>query len=207
MDHTGTSFLLLISGPSGAGKSSVYQPLMRRDPSLRFSVSCTTRAPRKGELDGEHYHFLSREAFEKQQAAGAFAENFTVHGQLYGTRRADLDAMLDEGLVPVLDVDVQGGERLLAAYGERVVSVFIFPPSWEELERRLRERGTEDPEELRLRLENARWEVGYARHYGYWIVNEELDRSIADLEAVLRAERLRRVHWPQTPLSGPAEAS
>lgn len=207
MEREPSSFLLLISGPSGAGKSSVYRPVMRRDQRLRFSVSCTTRAAREDELDGREYHFLQRDEFQRQQAAGAFVEHFVVHEELYGTRRADLDTMLDEGLVPVLDVDVQGGERILGAYKDRVVSVFLFPPSWEELERRLRERGTEDEEQIQVRLENARWEVGYARHYRYWIVNEELETAIGDLEAVLRAERLRRLHWPQIPLSGPGEAS
>lgn len=207
MDRKPSSFLLLISGPSGAGKSSVYHPVMRRDPSLRFSVSCTTRAARDGEVDGQDYHFLEREEFERQQGASAFAEDFTVHGELYGTRRADLDGMLEGGLIPVLDLDVQGGERILGAYGDRVVSIFLFPPSWEELERRLRDRGTEDDQALQLRLENARWEIGYARHYRYWIVNQDLERAIDDFEAVLRAERLRRLHWPEIPLSGPAEAS
>jgi len=207
MDHVGESFLLLISGPSGVGKSSVYHPVMRRDSRLRFSVSCTTRASRAGEVEGEDYHFLERPEFERQQAAGAFVENFTVHAQLYGTRKVDLDAMLEEGLVPVLDLDVQGGERILQSYGERVVSVFLFPPSWGELERRLRTRDTEDDAAVQLRMENARWEVGYARHYHYWIVNDDLERAIGDLEAVLRAERLRRHRWPEMPLSGPAEAS
>jgi guanylate kinase len=207
MKAASTQFLLLISGPSGVGKSSVYTPVMQADPKLSFSVSCTTRPPREGEIDGKHYHFLDRSDFERQQAQGAFVESFTVHDELYGTRRADLEKMLDAGLIPVLDVDVQGGEKILAAYQERVVSVFLFPPSFEELEERLRRRGTEDEKSLKVRLENARWEVDYARHYEYWLVNDELETAIEDLKAILRAERRRRKHWPNLPLSGPSSAA
>ncbi len=207
MKARSTQFLLLISGPSGVGKSSVYTPVMRDDPKLSFSVSCTTRPRRPGEVDGQHYHFLSRSEFERQRAQGAFVENFTVHEELYGTRRTDLEDMLDAGLTPVLDVDVQGGERILAAYTESVVSVFLFPPSFEELETRLRRRGTEDEKTLKVRLENARWEVDYARHYEYWLVNDELESAIDDLRAILRAERRRRRHWPNPPISGPSSAA
>ncbi len=207
MKASPTQFLLLISGPSGVGKSSVYTPVMRDDPQLSFSVSCTTRPRRPGEIDGTHYHFLSRDEFERQRAQGAFVESFTVHDELYGTRRADLERMLDAGLTPLLDVDVQGGEKILAAYKERVVSVFLFPPSFEELEVRLRGRDTEDEKALKVRLENARWEVDYARHYEYWLVNDELKSAIEDLRAILRAERRRRRHWPNPPLSGPSSAA
>ena len=195
-----STFLLLISGPSGAGKSSVYRPLMESDDRLRFSVSCTTRPPRPEEVDGKDYHFLERADFEAQVAAGAFAEHFTVHGRLYGTRKADLEALLDAGFDPVLDVDVQGGVEILRHYGGRVVSVFLFPPSWEELERRLRARGTEDDAALEVRLENARWEVGFASHYRYWVVNEDVERAVDDLRAILRAERLRRGRGGVPPL-------
>ncbi len=207
MNDLVSPFLLLISGPSGVGKSSVYTPIMETDPSLRFSVSCTTRPKRPGEVDGQHYHFLSRDAFEKLRAENAFVESFTVHDELYGTRRADLDHMLAEGLTPVLDVDVQGGERILSAFPKRVVSVFLFPPSFQELEARLRRRGTEDAEALKVRLENAHWEVDYARHYEYWLVNDELESAIEDLRAILRAERRRRLRWPCPPLSGPSDAA
>jgi len=200
MDLSPSPFLLLISGPSGAGKSSVYLPLMEKDASLRFSVSCTTRPPRPGEVDGREYHFLSREEFLRQVDQGRFVEHFTVHDQLYGTRRADLDEMLAEGHTPVLDLDVQGGMRILSAYGDQVVSVFLFPPSWEELERRLRRRRTEDEQEIRLRLENAHRELRWADHYGYWVVNEVLEQAIDDLRAIVRAERLRRTRWPRPPL-------
>ena len=207
MKESDSQFLLLISGPSGVGKSSVYTPVMKSDPSLRFSVSCTTRPKRPGEVDGQHYHFLSRAEFERQRAEKAFVESFTVHEELYGTRREDLDQMLAKGLTPVLDVDVQGGERILSTFKEHVVSVFLFPPSFEELEARLRNRGTEDAEAVRVRLENARWEVDYARHYDYWLVNDELKSAIEDLRAILRAERRRRVRWPSLPLSGPSNAA
>ncbi len=200
MDLPASSLLLLISGPSGAGKSSVYTPLMEQDPSLRFSVSCTTRPARPGEVDGREYHFLSREEFRRQVEEGAFVEHFTVHGHLYGTRRADLLHMLEEGSIPVLDLDVQGGRRIISAFGGKVVSVFVFPPSWEELERRIRRRGTESEESIRVRLANARAEVAQAHHYTYWVLNDRLEDAIDDLRAILRAERRRAARWENPPL-------
>jgi len=195
------SFVLLFTGPSGAGKSSVIRPMVDADERLVFSVSCTTRAPRAGERDGVDYHFLDRPAFEQQIEADAFAEWAEVHGQLYGTRRADVQAELEAGRIPVLDVDVQGGLQLLPRYGDDLVSVFLFPPSWEELERRLRAHATETEESLALRLRNARHEVREADHYAYWIVNERIEASQGILRGILTAEAARRGRFVQAPLS------
>ena len=196
----GSSFLLLVTGPSGAGKTSVYEPILAEDPRLGFSVSCTTRAPRPGEIDGRDYHFVTVEEFERRREAGAFVEWAEVHGELYGTLISEVEAMAATGRVPALDIDVQGGVQVIRRFGERVCSVFVFPPSFEELERRLRGRGTESETALRTRLENARREIVEADAYSYWIVNDDLDRARDDLRAVIRAESLRREHHERRPV-------
>jgi len=192
--------ILLISGPSGAGKSTVYQELMRREPRLGFSVSTTTRPPRTGEEDGVHYHFVDQAAFAQQVDEDAFLEWAEVHDQRYGTRRADVEAMEAEGRIPLLDIDVQGGVQILEKMGDQVVSVFLFPPSWEDLESRLRGRQTDTDEVIATRLKNSRWEVEFARHYTYWVVNDEVDRAVARLEAILAAEDCRRERLGKSPL-------
>jgi len=192
--------ILLISGPSGAGKSTVYQELMRREPRLGFSVSTTTRPPRTGEEDGVHYHFVDQAAFAQQVDEGAFLEWAEVHEQRYGTRRADVEAMEAEGRIPLLDIDVQGGVQILEKMGDQVVSVFLFPPSWEDLESRLRGRQTDSDEVIATRLKNSRWEVEFARHYTYWVVNDEVDQAVARLEAILAAEDCRRERLGKAPL-------
>ena len=185
--------LLLISGPSGAGKSTFIQALMAADERLAFSVSTTTRPIRKGETDGVDYHFVDADEFRRLIEGDAFVEWADVHKHRYGTRHRDLQAVADAGRIPLLDLDVQGGKRVIALYGDRLVSVFLFPPSWEELERRLRSRGTDSDEVIATRLENARWEVDYARHYDYFIVNDDLDEALARMRAVLTAEACRRI--------------
>lgn len=194
-------FLLLITGPSGAGKGSLLQRLLARDPRLRFSVSCTTRAPRPGEVEGQDYHFVDRADFERRIAAGEFVEWATVHDQLYGTRVEEVEGTMAAGGIPVLDVDVQGGLAVLDRFGDRVVSVFVFPPSWETLEARLRGRGTNSEEDIALRLRNARTEVGHAGAYAYWLVNDDLDPAVDRLASVVTAECLRRERWADPPLS------
>ncbi len=193
-------YVLLISGPSGVGKGTLVQPTVLDCPQLGFSVSCTTRDPREGEVDGREYHFISDAEFTQQVDQGAFVEWAHVHGRRYGTRHADVEAFLASGRIPVLDIDVQGGVQVLDYYGDRVVSVFVFPPSWEELERRLRKRGTESDESIALRLENAHDELTQVHHYGYYIVNDDSELARAQLGAILVAEGLRRDRWIDPPL-------
>ena len=180
--------LLLVAGPSGAGKSSVLRPVVDADPRLCFSVSCTTRRPRKGERDGVDYHFLSEPEFELQRAAGAFLEWAHVHGHSYGTRAADLESIFNAKRVPVLDIDVQGGAQIRRRFQGRILSVFIEPPSLAELERRLRARGTESEAALSTRLANARGELAEASHYQHRIVNADLEQARAELRALIDAE-------------------
>lgn len=184
-------FLLLVTGPSGAGKSTLLQSLFEADPRLGFSVSATTRAPRPGEVDGREYFFLGEEEFRARRDRGEFVEWAEVHAHLYGTLIAEVDRMMTEGRIPVLDVDVQGGRAVLEHYGEKVLSVFVFPPSWADLEERLRGRATDDEATVQRRLTNARREVEAAELYRYWVVNDDLERAEADLRAILRARELR----------------
>jgi guanylate kinase len=192
--------ILLISGPSGAGKSTVYHELMRREPRLGFSVSTTTRAPRPGERDGVDYHFVDHATFARMEAAGEFLEWADVHGDKKATSRAAVEAMEAAGRIPLLDIDVQGGIQLLEACGPAVVSVFIWPPSWEALESRLRGRGTEAADSLETRLANARWEVRHAERYTYWVINDEVPLAVARLQAILAAEECRRERMGRPPL-------
>ena len=186
--------ILLISGPSGAGKSTVYHELMQREPRLAFSVSATTRRPRLGERDGVDYHFLSQDEFDAQVAADAFLEWARVHDHCYGTRRADIERMEVAGQIPLLDIDVQGGAQVMARLGDRLVSVFLWPPSWAELERRLRDRATDHPEVIARRLANARSEVAAADRYRYWVVNDAVEAAVQALQEILagRGEPWRR---------------
>jgi len=192
-------FVLLLAGPSGAGKSSVLHPVVEADPRIHFSVSCTTRPRREGERDGVDYHFLSQDEFVGARDAGEFVEWARVHDHLYGTREADLEAALDRGKNPLLEIDVQGGRQVMDRYAEQLVSVFLFPPSIELLERRLRGRGTEDEAALQRRIADAHTELRAAESYDYWILNDDLDAAIARLRAIIAAEGCRRGRWTAPP--------
>lgn len=184
--------LVLISGPSGAGKSTLVHRVLDEVEALEFSVSTTTRPIRPGEREGVDYHFVDDAEFDRLLAADAFIEWAHVHDRRYGTRRDHVQAMIDAGRIPLLDLDVQGGKQVIDLYGEGLVSIFVFPPSWEELERRLRGRGTDDDAVIATRLRNARWEVDYARHYAYWLVNDDAAAAAERFGAILTAESCRR---------------
>ena len=192
--------ILLITGPSGAGKSSFIARLMAADPRLAFSVSTTTRPPRRGETDGRDYDFVDDAEFDRLLGADAFVEWAKVHGNRYGTRRSRLDEMTAAGRIPVLDIDVQGGLQVIDIFGDELVSVFLFPPSWPELERRLRDRATDTDEVIATRLANARREVELADHYRYWLVNDDLDAAVARMQAIVVAEGCRRQAHARPPL-------
>jgi guanylate kinase len=193
--------IVLISGPSGAGKSSVIKGVMAADGRLAFSVSTTTRAPRGAEKDGVDYDFVDRAAFARLLDEGAFVEWAEVHGHGYATRQARLDELTAAGSIPLLDIDVQGGAQVIPKFGPELVSIFLFPPSWEELERRLRGRGTDDDAVIARRLTTARNEVGLADRYAYWVVNDTLEQAVGRVQAILLAEEQRRERWPAPPLA------
>jgi guanylate kinase len=199
---TTSPFLLLLAGPSGAGKSSVLHPVVEADPRIHFSVSCTTRPRRSNEVDGVDYHFLSEEVFHEAREAGEFVEWAKVHDHFYGTRQADLQAALDRGEIPLLEIDVQGGRQIMDRFGKQLVSVFLFPPSIELLETRLRGRGTEDEAALQRRIANAHAELRACDSYDYWILNDDLEAAIAQLAAIVTAESCKRDRWAAPPTRG-----
>lgn len=157
---------------------------------LGFSISHTTRAPRRGDVDGVQYHFVDRAAFEALAREGGFAEWAEVHGNLYGTSFEALEAELAKGGDVLLDIDVQGALQI-ADKVEGAVLIFVLPPSWEELRRRLETRGLDAPEVVERRVANARGEVAYAPRYRYLVANEDLDRALEELASIVRAERCR----------------
>ena len=193
--------ILLVSGPSGAGKTTFVNALLKADPRLRFSISTTTRPDRGDETDAVGYTHVTKDEFEALLARDAFVEWAEVHGNYYGTPRSQLEEIESQGKIPLLDLDVQGGKNVIGQFGDELVSVFIFPPSWEELERRLRARGTDDEATIQKRLANARWEVGYAKYYRYFVVNDDLQAGLAEMMSILTAEGLRRERWDEPPLS------
>ena len=196
-----TGMILILSGPSGSGKSTIYKAAIGDLGGIEFSVSCTTRQPRPGEVDGRDYYFITRERFDALVAEDAFAEHAEVHGNYYGTLKSELLDRVRRGIDVLLDIDVQGAAQLRALccasaeFCEACEFIFIMPPSFEELERRLRARGTETEESILRRLANAKGEMGHAGEYDHIIVNDDLDlavRKFTDLILGLRNHPKRR---------------
>jgi len=183
--------LFVISAPSGAGKSTLLKKLLAAVPNLAFSVSHTTRAPRPGESNGQDYHFVDRSTFEAMRTEQAFLEWAEVHGNLYGTSRAAIEAQQAQGIDVFLDIDVQGAKQLRDGGHPGAIFLFIAPPSLAELERRLRGRGTDSEETVQLRLNNARREMEDADRYDYLVINDQLDEAVEVLRAVVIAERCK----------------
>lgn len=196
-----TGMILILSGPSGSGKSSIYKAVIGGLGGIEFSVSCTTRQPRPGEVDGRDYYFISREKFDSLVAENAFAEHAEVHGNCYGTLKSELLGRIQRGIDVLLDIDVQGAAQLRALcsdsteFCEACEFIFIMPPSFEELERRLRARGTETEESILRRLANAKGEMDHAHEYDHIIVNDDLAhaaKEFTDLILGLRNHPKRR---------------
>jgi guanylate kinase len=190
--------LLVVASPSGAGKSTLSRLLLQEDRAITMSVSATTRLRRPSEVDGVHYHFMTRPRFESMRAGGELLESAEVHGNLYGTPRAPVELALAEGRDFLFDIDYQGTLQLYQSMREHVVSVFILPPSAEALKSRLERRAEDRPEVIRRRLETARTELKHWAEFDHLIVNDDLDTAFASLKAVLLAARAARVRNAET---------
>ncbi len=182
--------LFVVAAPSGAGKSSLVKALMEVDAKVRPSVSHTTRAPRGQEKHGREYFFVSNDEFDQMVKADAFLEWAHVHGQRYGTSRKAIEDRIAQGADVVLEIDFQGAMQVKKLFSN-AVSVFVLPPSWQELESRLRNRGEDAPEIIDMRLKNAAEEMAQAENFDYVIINELFERALFDLKAVVHAQRLK----------------
>ena len=176
-------FLLVVSSPSGAGKTTLCQRLLRSQARLRFSVSYTTRPPRVGEIQGGHYHFVSTETFEDMVQKGRFAEWAFVHGNRYGTAIDAIQTAMDAGNDVLCEIDYQGALNLKKQFGQRVLLVYILPPSMKVLKERLYARGTEDDATILRRLAKAKEEISHYVEYDFLVVNQEVDTAYRELEA------------------------
>ena len=193
--------LIILSSPSGAGKSTLARRLMDWDPTIRFSVSATTRAARTGEVDGREYYFRTRADFEDMIARGEMLEHAEVFGNFYGSPKAPVDAALRDGRDMLFDIDWQGGQQVRnSSLGQDVVSIFVLPPSIAELESRLRARGQDSDEVIAGRMRKSRDEISHWAEYDFVLVNDDLERTDTALRGIIQAERLRRVR--QTGLNG-----
>lgn len=179
--------LFIVTSPSGGGKTSVIKLLMKRHGELIHSISCTTRAMRPGEVNGEYYHHISRQEFEDGIKAGKFAEWARVHNEIYGTPKGPLDKWLNEGKIILLDLDVVGSLNLKKIYGSKAATIFLLPPSLKELKMRLVGRATDSKEVQELRLKNALEELTHKDQFDYRIVNDKLELACDEIEKIIYA--------------------
>lgn len=184
--------MVVVSGPSGAGKGTLCEAVVSNLDSLKFSVSATTRPPRRNEVEGIHYCFISDDDFEAAVEAEEFLEWATYCGNRYGTLKKHVNDLLDKGYDVLLDLDTQGAHSIRKLVGDDAIFVFIVPPSFDQLRARIDKRGTEKPQDVKMRMVIAERELSQMRHYDYIIVNDVLEEAISDLTAILRAEGLRR---------------
>ncbi len=194
-----TGILLVVSGPSGVGKGTICSYLLKQSEELQYSVSVTTRQPRPGEQDGINYHFVSKEQFLNMRDQGDLLEWAEVFGNFYGTPRGTVLQSLEQGKDVILEIDIQGALQVKASYPE-CVTVFVWPPSTTELERRIKQRGTEDEAALVRRLQEARKEMAHVVDYDYVVVNRPglVEQAVQEIHSIVRAEKAkvrRQAHW------------
>ena len=188
MDYPGNLFV--VAAPSGAGKSSLVNALLQVDSHLVVSVSHTTRSPRGQEQPGREYHFIDEAAFRAMVQRGEFFEWAQVHGHLYGTSKAEIEARIAGGQDVVLEIDWQGALQIKQLFPNAIL-IFILPPSWDELQQRLQRRGEDPPGEIAQRMANARIEVAQARHFDFVIINSLFETALFDLKAIVHSQRLK----------------
>jgi len=185
--------MFVLSSPSGAGKTTLVRKLMAEHPDLQMSVSVTTRAKRPGEVEGQDYFFIDKARFDKMVRGGELLEHAPVFDHFYGTPRAPVEAALTAGRDVLFDIDWQGTQQLRAAAGQDVVSVFILPPSAADLEKRLHTRAQDSDAVIKGRMSRASHEMSHWAEYDYIVVNRKIDDAFADVQSILKAERLKRV--------------
>ncbi|MCW9712798.1 guanylate kinase [Aliifodinibius salicampi] len=177
--------VIIIVAPSGAGKTTLAKRLLKEHPSIRFSVSATTRPPREGEKNGEDYYFLTDEEFKRRIKKGHFLEWETYNGNRYGTLQSEVDKLVESGYFPLLDIEVKGALNVQKIYGSDAISIFIEPPSLEVLKNRLLNRGSETDASIKRRLERAEMEIEYAEDFDYTVTNDDLDTAYAEIQAII----------------------
>ena len=192
-----TPFPIILSAPSGAGKTTIAKRLLQVRNDVGYSVSATTRGPRAGEVDGTAYHFMSREEFTAAAGRGEFAEHALVHGNMYGTLRREVARVIATNRHVVMDIDVQGAAQFAAAFPE-AVKIFILPPSGEILISRLKGRGTEDSKTVATRLRDAIGEIGVMGQFDYVVINDVIERAVAQVSGIIDAECLRLRNAPES---------
>lgn len=188
-------FLLVISGPAGTGKGTVCRELLKGNKDILFSISATTRQPRVGEEEGVHYHFIDKNEFERMVENDEFLEHAYVHTDYYGTPKKFVFDEIEKNNLVLLEIDVQGALQVKENYPE-VVSIFLLPPSMEELENRIVTRGTETTEQIKKRMSNAYKEIETIAEYDYYVVNDEVENAVNAIEEIIRAERLKVKRYP-----------
>jgi len=197
--RSSNAFLIVVSGPSGVGKTTLVDRMLATDPLVRRSISATTRAPRPGEVEGRDYFFVPSRRFDAMKS-GELVEWADVHGALYGTPKQFLETELAAGRDVILNIDIQGGDQVKRSFPGAVM-VFILPPSFRDLEQRLRARGDVSGDTLKVRLVNARKEIEAHARYDYLIVNDSIERAAAELAAIVIAERCRRDRMTAGPIA------
>ena len=190
MNKNKKGLLVIFSGPSGSGKGTIMKSLLASRDDTVLSVSMTTRAPRPGEIDGYHYHFVTREEFQKTIEEDGFLEYAEYNGNFYGTPEAPIRRLLNEGKNVMLEIEVQGAEKVMDHRSD-VVSIFITIPSFEELERRLRGRGTEPEEVIQKRMQTSQYELSRAFRYQYIVLNDEVEKAVGRINTIIDAESMR----------------